>query len=65
MSPKKTFEHAHAKPDTHTHTHTEVLTRDLTVTTEVFSVLMRSIVKQKKEHIRVWDVFCLAERRNL
>lgn len=63
MSPKKTFEHAHAKPDTHTHT--EVLTRDLTVTTEVFSVLMRSIVKQKKEHIRVWDVFCLAERRNL
>lgn len=51
MSPKKTtvafsFEHAHANL---THTHRAVLTRDLTEMSEVSSVLIRSIVKQKKK----------------
>lgn len=69
MSPKKTtvafsFEHAHANPHTHTHRHRpthRVYLQGISVMTEVSSVSIKPTVKQKKEHIRIWDVFCLAE----
>lgn len=73
MSPKKTtvafsFEHAHAKPHTHTHryrpTH-RVYLQGISVMTEVFSVSIKPTVKQKKEHIRIWDVFALQKEESL